>query len=687
MIVPANDGQSAFFYVLGGIGGDSLAPDGENETDSVIFARISPEDIVGEDYTLNGDYLAEVFTVPTEPENDFSDSRIRSIIWTTDIPRTDFTQTPQDIILEYRVAERPDPDQPCPSTPVWKEDVGKNGWVTADGAPNDDDRWSQPGFNSVDVYTGTEKLSTLPRHCNLQYRARFVRGDAASNLTPSLLNVKVRFTVPNSPDLKVLAQADDTPHIVPIWTDDVANEELADIEVVITNDYRDEEGNPLALDVEDQFFVDLLVFPVDTAQQFITPTQPLSETRLLSDTTGWVSTQVNGLAATKIVDNVLVTSTLQIRNWYDYTQGAGDPVLNSKNLLTFFPSSGDYRVCVVTDSYYAPELEDLEPTGLVPELLPDLETAEANNVSCTDPFTVETTATQRLSVSTATPVISETAELSQTGVFSITREGSTAINLPVRWKIGGSAKLGVDYDLFVGESTTPDNTSTVTRTLTLAADQSEIGIRIEPRDDQLIEGDKDIILTLIDSPNERYTLVEPISATIVISDDDILPAISTRSRDAFIDEDRLVDGSITIEVANDAILYDDLAIAFTSDSTLEYGRDYRFESTNYLSMTKMMTDSGVFTVSNHLAASEVFSGSTVISATTKTTTITVTLLDAIRSTIPPEGSAQIRLEVLAPDDGSYELSTDQGNTFIARLSVNNRIEQLFTSYLPLIRRQ
>ena len=90
----------------------------------------------------------------------------------------------------------------------------------------------------------------------------------------------------------------------------------------------------------------------------------------------------------------------------------------------------------------------------------------------------------------------------QPGSFTIASVGGGDLNLVVNYVISGTASNGVNY-------------SSITNIVT-TADSIPSNITIVPLADGLVEGDKTVVLTLLNST--AYNLATPISATITIHD-------------------------------------------------------------------------------------------------------------------------------------------------------------------------
>ncbi len=102
-----------------------------------------------------------------------------------------------------------------------------------------------------------------------------------------------------------------------------------------------------------------------------------------------------------------------------------------------------------------------------------------------------------------------------TGTFTFTRSGSTALNLDVFYAVTGTAAPGSDYAALGGTATIPAGAASVPVTLT-------------PFDDPDLEGDETVSVTITN--HTSYLVGSPSNATVVLHDNDnVPPAISITS--------------------------------------------------------------------------------------------------------------------------------------------------------------
>ncbi|MDX2306135.1 MAG: ExeM/NucH family extracellular endonuclease [Microscillaceae bacterium] len=101
----------------------------------------------------------------------------------------------------------------------------------------------------------------------------------------------------------------------------------------------------------------------------------------------------------------------------------------------------------------------------------------------------------------------DATELGQgTATFRISRTGATTNALTVSYTVGGTASNGTDY------------TPNLTGTAIIPADAAFVDIIITPEDDNDVEGNETVTLTLTDAAD--YDLGSPASATATITDND-----------------------------------------------------------------------------------------------------------------------------------------------------------------------
>lgn len=97
------------------------------------------------------------------------------------------------------------------------------------------------------------------------------------------------------------------------------------------------------------------------------------------------------------------------------------------------------------------------------------------------------------------------------GMFTIARSGSTSVALTVNIAVGGTAGNGTDY-LGIGT------------TVTIPAGQTSMTQQVGVIDDNTFEGDETVIVTLQNNP--AYTIESSNSATVTLTDNEVLPNVS-----------------------------------------------------------------------------------------------------------------------------------------------------------------
>lgn len=91
----------------------------------------------------------------------------------------------------------------------------------------------------------------------------------------------------------------------------------------------------------------------------------------------------------------------------------------------------------------------------------------------------------------------------QPGSFAVTRIGATNVDLAANFLIGGTAGNGVDY-------------SSIANSITIPAGSVSATITVAPLETGVVEGDRTVVLTLLNAP--AYNLAAPTNATVTIHD-------------------------------------------------------------------------------------------------------------------------------------------------------------------------
>jgi serine protease len=92
-----------------------------------------------------------------------------------------------------------------------------------------------------------------------------------------------------------------------------------------------------------------------------------------------------------------------------------------------------------------------------------------------------------------------------TGVFTVTRAGSTTAAITVAYGLSGSATVGTDY-------------ATLSGTVSIPAGQTTATITVTPTDDTTVESSETVVATL--SGGTGYEVSSPSTATVTIADND-----------------------------------------------------------------------------------------------------------------------------------------------------------------------
>jgi hypothetical protein len=141
------------------------------------------------------------------------------------------------------------------------------------------------------------------------------------------------------------------------------------------------------------------------------------------------------------------------------------------------------------------------------------------------------------------------------GSFTITRSGSVAEGVSVRFGLTGTATPGVDY-----ESLT---------TAVIPAGQSSITVAVRAIPDIVVEPAETVILTL--SEAAPYEVGSPASASVTITDPPV-PIVTVVATDGHASEAGLTTGAFTFTRTGNTAL--SLAVRFTMSGTATAGFDY-----------------------------------------------------------------------------------------------------------------
>jgi hypothetical protein len=151
---------------------------------------------------------------------------------------------------------------------------------------------------------------------------------------------------------------------------------------------------------------------------------------------------------------------------------------------------------------------------------------------------------------------SETSSTPDTGTFTVSRTGSTAAALVVRYRVTGSATNGSDY-------------ASLGATVTIPAGQASATVTIAPVNDPDYEGSETVDLTV--QPDGSYTVGSPSAATVTIADND-RPTVTIVATDDTASETAGDTGTFTITRTGPTTAA--LRVTFTANGSATGGVDY-----------------------------------------------------------------------------------------------------------------
>ena len=153
----------------------------------------------------------------------------------------------------------------------------------------------------------------------------------------------------------------------------------------------------------------------------------------------------------------------------------------------------------------------------------------------------------------------DAAEPSNNGIFTVTRTGDTTDALTVNYAIAGTAINGTDFNSLTG-------------TVTIAAGDADAIINIIPIDDNVVEGDEAVELTLVN--DAAYTVGTADADRVTIADNDVistLPIVNVAATDAEASE---LGDTGTFTVTRDGDTSEALTVNYFVRGTAENGADY-----------------------------------------------------------------------------------------------------------------
>ncbi|HKH47652.1 MAG TPA: alpha/beta hydrolase fold domain-containing protein [Thermoanaerobaculia bacterium] len=145
--------------------------------------------------------------------------------------------------------------------------------------------------------------------------------------------------------------------------------------------------------------------------------------------------------------------------------------------------------------------------------------------------------------------------------FTITRTGSLAAPLTVRWGLAGTAEAGPDFN-------------GPTKPVTIPAGSASAMFSIRPENDRLAEGNETVVLTLAPDPAYRIDAAQA-SASLTIADDDSaasLPEVTLQAVDPAAAEAGPDSGNFLLSLASP--LGADLTVRYQVSGTAANGVDY-----------------------------------------------------------------------------------------------------------------
>ncbi|MDH7502123.1 MAG: Calx-beta domain-containing protein, partial [Verrucomicrobiota bacterium] len=161
-----------------------------------------------------------------------------------------------------------------------------------------------------------------------------------------------------------------------------------------------------------------------------------------------------------------------------------------------------------------------------------------------------------LPVVTVTAADSTADENGGKGVFVFRRTESIGAELAVNIEVGGTATPDTDY-VALGN------------TVTFPAGVTEIVKVVEPINDETVDGDRTVVVTL--KPDASYNVASPDSATVTIMDDDV-PIVSVWAVDDIASE--YGPGTAVFRFGRAGSLVDPLTVQFSVSGTAQAGADY-----------------------------------------------------------------------------------------------------------------
>ena len=146
---------------------------------------------------------------------------------------------------------------------------------------------------------------------------------------------------------------------------------------------------------------------------------------------------------------------------------------------------------------------------------------------------------------------------SNTGTFTVSRNGPTTDALSVAYNLTGTAGNGTDY-------------SALASSVLIPVGQSSVNVTVTPTNDGAPEPSETVILTI--AANALYTVGSPSAATVTISDNDVATTVNIAATDASAAEAGSATGTFTITRSGD--LTAALTVNYTVSGSAGNGTDY-----------------------------------------------------------------------------------------------------------------
>ncbi|NJL03778.1 MAG: hypothetical protein HC911_02435 [Chloroflexaceae bacterium] len=452
---------STIIYVMGGFGGPQSPPNDRLASSTVYSQRVVSETLLNPTFVNRGWYVSR----PVDIE--LGAPKIVGISWNVFAERGGAVT---DVRVEYRTSSRSCADAD------WTEDS----WIIADGF-EDNSLFSRNGLNN---YTVPEAQQATAR-C-FQYRAELTT--ESDELSPQLRELGITIDSDSSADLQLdqlsynTQTGQLTTRILNLYIPDEDLTENAAADAITSPEIG-----------ERPVYLDLFIIGTGYNSTWVTPTLPLSTTTYTHSTGILTSHAYAVLPLNDPGLNARQTRAVPTSAWVRHSDN--EPIGNFDALF----DEGEYRICVAVDSFITPEVynDPVQPSrrqfGNVTETL---EGAEANNVTCSDPFTItrqppEVALGPTIELGSSRVITEGTS----TSALRISREALSVVTpLTVSLTLTGTAQAGTDYDLFTLDA--QGNINPVTNRVIIPAGASEIEITVDALDNEAVDGDRTLTVAL-----------------------------------------------------------------------------------------------------------------------------------------------------------------------------------------------